>query len=216
MMSEERSTKDRPIKDRSIDLKQDRRQWLKTSATVLGSALLPIPAVVPGLAKDAPAAETPKAGDAKLVGKFFTPAQYTLVDELAEVIIPQDSVSGGAKAAKVVVYIEQIMLGSLDDRRKADFHEGLRLVDLMSQHYSGGKSFVQCSADEKIGVVTILADHEFATELPEVRFFRDLRELTIQGYYTSKIGIHDDQDYKGNVMLAEFVGCDDPQPPSAT
>jgi hypothetical protein len=47
------------------------------------------------------------------------------------------------------------------------------------------------------------------TELPEVRFFRDLRELTIRGYYTSKIGIHDDQDYKGNVAQLEFSGCED-------
>jgi len=33
-------------------LRQDRRQWLKTSATVLGASLLPLPAV---------AAETPQA-----------------------------------------------------------------------------------------------------------------------------------------------------------
>ena len=32
-------------KNNPIDLKQDRRQWLKTSATVLGASLLPLPAV---------------------------------------------------------------------------------------------------------------------------------------------------------------------------
>ena len=31
--------------DEPINLKQDRRQWLKTSATVLGASLLPIPAM---------------------------------------------------------------------------------------------------------------------------------------------------------------------------
>jgi hypothetical protein len=31
--------------DDSINLRQDRRQWLKTSATMLGASLLPLPAV---------------------------------------------------------------------------------------------------------------------------------------------------------------------------
>ena len=44
------------------------------------------------------------------------------------------------------------------------------------------------------------------TELLEVRFFRELRALTIRGYYTSKIGIHDDLDYKGNCMIVDYVG----------
>jgi hypothetical protein len=38
--------------------------------------------------------------------------------------------------------------------------------------------------------------------------------LTVRGYYTSKIGIHDDLEYKGNRILMEFVGCDDPTPPT--
>ena len=50
------------------------------------------------------------------------------------------------------------------------------------------------------------------TELTEIRFFRDLKNLTIQGYYTSKIGIHDELEYKGNRILVEYVGCDDPVP----
>ena len=33
------------------------------------------------------------------------------------------------------------------------------------------------------------------------------KQATIRGYYTSKIGIHDELHYKGNVFLKEFVGC---------
>jgi hypothetical protein len=47
-----------------------------------------------------------------------------------------------------------------------------------------------------------------------VRFFLDLKHLTVRGYYTSKIGIHDELEYKGNRMLAQYVGCDDPAPKS--
>ncbi len=199
-----------------IDLKQDRRQWLKTSATVLGASLLPLPAIPPetAQAQTAPAAQPTKPGETKSVARFFTPAQHMLVEELSEAIIPADSHSGGAKAAKVADYIEQVLRESLDDNQQSVWREGLRLIDLMSQHYHG-KSFVDSSSEEKIAILTVLSDNDHMTDLPEVRFFRDLKHLTTRGYYTSKIGIHDELEYKGNRILTEYVGCDDPTPKSS-
>src|SRR5580704_15395835 len=98
-----------------IDLKQDRRQWLKTSATVLGAAVLPLPAAATedlqaepqGAAPPTTTSPTTTGAEAKSGARFFTPAQHTLVEELSETIIPADSHSGGAKAAKVADFIEQ-------------------------------------------------------------------------------------------------------------
>jgi hypothetical protein len=195
--------------DRPINLKHDRRQWLKASAAILGTSLLPGPASV-AETQSKPGAEikpeTP--GETKASVRLFTSAEHSLVEELTETIIPADSHSGGAKAAKVTDYIEQTLRERPGTTGQSDFKEGLRLVELMSQHYCG-KSFVASSSEEKIAVLTVLSKNIEMTELPEVRFFRDLRELTIVGYYTSKIGVHDDQDYKGNVALMEFVGCED-------
>ena len=39
------------------------------------------------------------------------------------------------------------------------------------------------------------------------KFFITAKEATIHGYYTSEIGIHKELRYKGNQLLAEFVGC---------
>ena len=202
-----------------IDLKQDRRQWLKTSATALGAAVLPLtlPSTetlaaeqqgAPATAAGAPAAAS---AETKSSARFFTPAQHTLVEELSETIIPADSHSGGAKAAKVADYIEQMVRESTDDQQKATWREGLRLIESMSQHYNG-KSFVESSAEEKVAVIKVLSDNAGLTEIPEVQFFHELKRLTVRGYYTSKIGIHDDLEYKGNRILQEFVGCDDPTP----
>ncbi|HEX3351944.1 MAG TPA: gluconate 2-dehydrogenase subunit 3 family protein [Terriglobales bacterium] len=196
-----------------VNLKQDRRQWLKTSATVIGASLLPLPAISSEVAaQTAPAQD--KSREAKTASPFFTPTQHKMVEELSETIIPADSHSGGAKAAKVADYIEQVLRETVDDDQKSTWREGLRLVDLMSQHYSG-KSFVDCSSEERIAVLTVLSGNEHLTDLPEVRFFRDLKRLTVRGYYTSKIGIHDELEYKGNRMLAQYVGCDDPTPKSS-
>jgi hypothetical protein len=197
--------------DKPINLKQDRRQWLKTSATVLGASLLPIPGM--GQAETPAPAPQAKPDQIKHGARFFTPAQHTLVEQLSETIIPADSHSGGAKAAKVADYIEQVLRETSDDNQKQVWREGLPLIDLMSQHY-GGKSFVDSTPEERIAVLSVLSDNDHMTDLPEVRFFRDLKGLTVRGYYTSKIGIQDELEYKGNRMLTEFVGCDDPTPKS--
>jgi hypothetical protein len=204
-----------------IDLKQDRRQWLKASATVLGAAVLPLfgsPAdALPGESQSpqASSATTPHAAgpEAKAGARFFTPTQHTLIEELSETIIPADSHSGGAKAAKVADFIEQTIRESVDDQQKALWREGLRLMESMSGHYNG-KSFVASSPEERIAVIKVLSDNEHLTELPEVQFYRELKRLTVRGYYTSKIGIHDELEYKGNRVLMEYVGCGDPPPPT--
>ena len=116
-----------------INLKQDRRQWLKTSATVLGASLLPLSLPAVAQAETAPATAQAKPGDTKATARFFTPAQHTLVEELSETIIPADSHSGGAKAAKVADYIEQVLRETTDDNQKLLWREGLHLVDLMSR-----------------------------------------------------------------------------------
>ena len=135
------------ITDR-INLRQDRRQWLKTSAGLVGVSVLPL--------QVAGAAETlqekpegtmesvpkPGAGAGAKTGRFFTPAQHAYVEELSETIIPADNHSGGAKAAKVADYIDQRLRESQDEEEKAMWHEGMRLVDLMSKHFHG-KSFVE-------------------------------------------------------------------------
>jgi Gluconate 2-dehydrogenase subunit 3 len=199
-------------KNNPIDLKQDRRQWLKTSATVLGASLLPLSATV---SAETPQTETPappaKAAEAKSAGRFFTPNQRALVEELSETIIPADSHSGGAKAAKVADFIEKILHETTDDNQKALWREALPLIDSMSQHYNG-KSFVNASPEERVAVLTVLSDNDHITDVPEVRFFLQLKRMTVEVYYTTKIGIHDELEYQGNRINQEFVGCDDQGP----
>src|SRR5580704_4473444 len=187
-----------------VDLKQDRRQWLKTSATFLGAAALPMSGAVPEAsraesqtAQSVNGASPAAAAEGTSSARFFTPAQHAMVEELSETIIPADSHSGGAKAAKVAEYIEQTLRKSTDESKKALWHECLPLIDSMSQHYNG-KSFVNAGPEERIAVLTVLSDNHEMTDVPEVRFFHELKKMTVEGYYTTKIGIHDELEYKGN------------------
>src|SRR5882672_10080089 len=114
--------------DSSKPPKYNRRLWLQRSGTVLGASLLPI-----SISQTASAAEATatKVETAKPIGRFLTPAEYKFVDHLTETIIPADSHSGGAKAAQVVAYVDQVLRESVDESRRTDFREGLRLLDAM-------------------------------------------------------------------------------------
>ena len=50
------------------------------------------------------------------------------------------------------------------------------------------------------------ADGASQAQTPLEKFFAT-KQATIHGYYTSEIGIHKELRYKGNQILAEFVGC---------
>jgi hypothetical protein len=196
-------------KDRSPSVSNSgRRRWLQTALTALGAALVPIPAsALPHQRASDPFQKEAETAEPR--GRFFSPEQYVQVEELAETILPADSRSGGAKAAGVVDYIAQTVGKGVDEERKTLWKEGLRLVDILSEHRYG-KRFVLLTPHQRLALLTILSDNEGMSELPEVRFFLDLKELTVRGYYTSAIGIHDELGYKGNQMLREFVGCEEP------
>jgi hypothetical protein len=203
-------------KNNPIDFRHDRRAWLKASATAIGASFLTLPAASTTGAQEAPApaakeAKPAAAAPARSGGRFFTPAQHKLVDELTETIIPKDSHSGGAKDAKVADFIEQHVGDSGDADQKELWREGLRLIDSMSQHYTG-KAFLDGSPEDRVAVLTVLSDNEQMTDLVEVRFYKELKQLTVLGYYTSSVGIHDELEYKGNRYNQEFIGCDDPTP----
>ena len=196
----------------AIDFRLDRRQWLMSSATMAGAVLLPASAIaVEAQSQSTPVAPPPHPHETKSVAataKFFTPAQHALVEELTETIIPADSHSGGAKAAKVADAIDKYLRETYEEDEKTLWREGLRLIDLMSQHYNG-KTFVKASQDERVAVLTVLSENSHMTDLAEVKFFNSLKEMTVLAYYTSKIGIHDELEYKGNRVIQEYVGCDD-------
>jgi hypothetical protein len=56
-----------------------------------------------------------------------------------------------------------------------------------------------------------MAAHETKPSSDLEKFFVQLKLATIDGYYTSEVGIHKDLRYKGNTVLAEFPGCSHPE-----
>lgn len=139
--------------------------------------------------------------------KFFTPDEFQLTDELTEMIIPADQHSPGARAAGVVAYIDARLAEDLTDESRKTWRDGLKGFDAYSSNVNG-TPFLKSSPAQRVALLTALAKNEFGPKTPEETFFRHVKIETAAVYYSSKIGIHQEIEYKGNVMLDEFVGYD--------
>jgi hypothetical protein len=203
-----------------------RRDALKLAAVAAAAPLLPR-----GIAEAAEGAAASAAGKtAAAAGRFFTAPEMALLDELVELIIPADAHSGGARAAGVAAYIDG-RLAQYDPAipvLKADLERwkaGLATVDALARETSG-KTFLEISPAEQTALLERIAKPLAQTEVPTEepaerrqpaalkpetvgqRFFVELKSWTARGYYTSKIGIHDEMEYKGNRAIVEFSGVD--------
>jgi Gluconate 2-dehydrogenase subunit 3 len=136
---------------------------------------------------------------------FFTPAEFALVDELAEIIIPADDHSPGARAARVASYIDARLAEAADPSLQTTWRDGLKSVEAISRELNG-VGFMDGTPTQREAVLTRMCAHESDPKLPVELFFRELKERTVHAYYTSKIGIHQEMEYKGNTLLTEFVG----------
>ena len=141
--------------------------------------------------------------------KFFTDEENRTVIEMSERIIPADDSSPGAKAARVSEYIDLIVSES-PDVTKQTWREGLAAINKMSTG-KFGRAFAETTVDQQVEMLKEISMNEKSPQTVEERFFRTIKYATIDGYYTSEIGIHKELHYKGNAYLKEFTGCTHPE-----
>ena len=137
--------------------------------------------------------------------RFFNPEQIELLSQLTEMIIPADAHSPGAKEAQVSLFIDLIVAHSAPDIQER-WKSGLKLVETEA-HKRSDRPFLKCSPADQDSILGTLAAGEADPRTELERFFALLKLMTIDGYYTSAIGIHRELQYKGNAVLARFPGC---------
>jgi gluconate 2-dehydrogenase subunit 3-like protein/TAT (twin-arginine translocation) pathway-exported protein len=141
------------------------------------------------------------------VGGFLTESEFAMLDELSEMIIPTDDHSPGARAAKVAAFIDSQLAEAWEEQDRTDWRAGLALVERISADVSGAP-FMKSSPEQRLSVLTRMAQNESKPEKPEEQFFKELKGRVIYAYYTSEIGIKQDMEYKGNTYQTEFAGYD--------
>ena len=123
-------------------------------------------------------------------------------------IIPTDQQSGGARAAGVAAYIDARLAESFEKEPPQQWRSGIAAVEALSREMHG-TTFMESTPEQRLALLTKIAAAESDPKTDAEKFFHEIKSGTIRAYYTSKIGIHDDQQYKGNVIQpGEYAGYD--------
>jgi gluconate 2-dehydrogenase gamma chain len=126
--------------------------------------------------------------------KTFTEAEFASISRVADLIIPETG-TPGALGAGVPYYIDSVCAAS----------EPLRSVMGNGLEWLSGTGFLKLGETDQIARLTALSkEAEAGGDGTPERFWRAMKSMTADGYYTSKIGLRDELGYKGNTVLDRF------------
>lgn len=137
--------------------------------------------------------------------RFFTAEEFALLELVSELIIPADSRSPGARAARVAAHIDLVVANSGAAAQKAWKEELSAFANAAQKRFA--RPFPRLSASEQAALLDSLAANERKPATSAERFFAGVKNATIFAYYSSNIGLVEELGYQGNEVLAEFPGC---------
>jgi len=135
--------------------------------------------------------------------KVLKPAQMEWVAKLVDLILPRSD-TPGASDAGVPVYIDRVL--SRNASAKTRFLAGIARLDAAAKKKFGSK-FPKLDAAKQIELLTAISSEKSALG----EFFKLAKDLTIEGYYTSKPGLTIELGWNANTFLPEFKGCTHPE-----
>lgn len=186
-----------------------RRNVLKSLSmgAVAGSVLRVIPLEAAEYAHGVIADEKAAASTGAYTPKYFVPEQYKTLQSLCETIFPADADSKGAVEAGAPEFID--LLTSENPEYQVKLGGGIMWLDATCQDRYG-KSYLDSNAQQQKEILDLIAYRKNAVKDPSisqgVEFFAFLRDMSADGFFTSKIGI-EYLGYIGNTYLTDFPGC---------
>ena len=131
--------------------------------------------------------------------EFLTAPELATIAVLSDIILPAKGEAGSATDAGVPEFIEFIVKDMPD--HQLPIRGGLMWLNGESNKRFN-KTFIKCTQEEQISIIDDIAyplkDGQESDLSPGIHFFNKIRDLTLTGYYTSKMGIKD-LGYKGNI-----------------
>ncbi len=185
--------------------------WLPRGSTPMASpapaagGLTPAQEIGPG--------PSPADTESPYVPRFFKPDEFRTVEVLTEMVLPTDE-KPGAKDAKVANYIDFVVYSAaeFEPALQKQWIDGLGLLGKLSGN-KYGKPFLEISPSQREELLTEMSvpEHDPTARHPGFPFYRLLKSMTLEAFFTSKVGLMDFLDYKGLAFLTSFPGCTHPE-----
>lgn len=134
--------------------------------------------------------------------KALSAHEFRTLERLADLIVPVDNGKPGAVQADVPAWIDTLL--SVSDTLKMRFTAGLAWLDAEMKK-RGAKDFVSAAPSEQTALLDLIAYRKNRSpELdPGIDFFILARRMTVDGFYTSRVGMRD--IYPGNTPIRTFT-----------
>jgi hypothetical protein len=142
--------------------------------------------------------------------RVLSPQQDALVMTLTELIIPETD-TPGARGARVNRFVDSVLQEAPAAERK-QFLAGLAWIDRRSRALYK-TDFRSAAPQEQVELLTRLSGENGPEKEDRtgVDFFRAIKTMTINGYYTTEIGLRQELGDSGQLFLPQFQGCDHPE-----
>jgi len=146
--------------------------------------------------------EDKKASGGAYVPKAFNDHEYKTLQRLSDLIIPADEHSPGALAAGAADWID--FMASNSPELREIFTGGMAWLD-HDMHHRFGADFLDAKPEQQTAMLDLIGIEKNAApeNEPGIHFFGWARNLVLDAYYTSPIGIKE-LGYMGNTAVAEF------------
>ena len=136
---------------------------------------------------------------------LFSGEVLALLDEIGETILPETARSPGAKAAKIGLFMKDMVTDCYSEKEQPVFMKGIHEVNNASiDKYS--RKFLELNSEERLSLLLQFdkeAQNRKEDEAPH--FFSMMKQLTILGYFTSEPGAT--QSLRYNPTPGRFDGC---------
>ncbi len=178
----------------------ERRELLKQGALVMGYS-------ISGGALSAILKSCITKPDLPWKPKILSAGQVRMVSEMTERVLPK-SETPGAQDINVAQFVDLFIADVLNSEDQEKFIDGLGVFDKECQK-STGSSFDECNEEKQIAVLRIVEDRAFDESADDsdsqVYFYRNLKYLTLTGYFQSEsIG---KEILKYDPIPGQYVGC---------
>jgi hypothetical protein len=140
------------------------------------------------------AAPAPAVGQAS----FLNATELECLTALVDTIIPRTDTPGAVDAGVPATIDRRLAAGPQLAER---FRGELKAFDAEARSRFG-MPFAKLTAEQKI---------ELLKSRGEDPFFRMVKGMTVDAYYSSKEGLAEELGWHGNTFLAEFKGCTHPE-----
>lgn len=145
--------------------------------------------------------------------QFFKPDEFATVECLTGLIIPSDG-TPGAKEARVAQFIDFVVFSAAEFRpgMQREWIDGLKQLDGLSRG-KYGRPFAEAAPQDQEALLTeiSLPERTPGAGHPAFAFYSLVKGMTVEGFYSSRVGLIDVLGYKGLAVLSEFPGCTHPE-----